>query len=500
MDEFNDIKLGWDFMSNVISADLVAKIAVSDQAKNILQNQSIEEQNKRIIEIHREIENLRKSINEHTYVNTPVDIFKGYATEEWHAHTFNIDAMRHDSTHRAKTLHENTFGSVDIDTDFGKQYSLKYSNTAKDAENMQAIIDMESGRPKYEGQERLIAAEQVEEAKNWAEKRRLKDAYSRPKVSFSHEDTEKHLVGKISDGEGNESLELTNKEAKKIAAEAKKGKFDPEKHGISKDPLIEKAKINYVNGALKAGLSAAAITAIMELVPELYKSVDYLIKNGYIDKEEIKKSGGKVISASGESFLTGSVAYIVDMAVDHGLLGDALKEADPSLVGAVVTIILGTVKDSIYVASGKITSREMGARFVDRLILTSGCFVSMKIGGAIAQALFPELPGIGYAIGSLLGCVIAVVYNIGKKKLISFCVDTGFTCFGLVEQDYQLPEDVLREMGVDIIPVLKTKISKTDIDTINVENHLDVVEYETIKLTVLKRGIIGVNKIGYVTS
>lgn len=51
---------------------------------------------------------------------------------------------------------------------------------------------------------------------------------------------------------------------------------------------------------------------------------------------------------------------------------------------------------------------------------------------------------------------VAVVYNIGKKKLISLCVEAGFTCFGLVEQDYELPEEILR------------------------------------------RGIIGVNKIGYV--
>jgi hypothetical protein len=38
----------------------------------------------------------------------------------------------------------------------------------------------------------------------------------------------------------------------------------------------------------------------------------------------------------------------------------------------------------------------------------------------------------------LIGTSFCVIYNIGKKKLISFCVDTGFTCFGLVEQNYEL--------------------------------------------------------------
>ncbi len=118
---------------------------------------------------------------------------------------------------------------------------------------------------------------------------------------------------------------------------------------------------------------------------------------------------------------------------------------------------------------------------------------------AIAQALFPELPGIGFAIGSLLGCSVAVVYNIGKKKLISFCVDTGFTCFGLVEQNYELPEEVLHEMGIETIPVPRTQVERIDVPRTQVmETSIEQSEYETIDITVLRRGVIGVNKVGYV--
>lgn len=131
----------------------------------------------------------------------------------------------------------------------------------------------------------------------------------------------------------------------------------------------------------------------------------------------------------------------------------ALKGANPSIVGVAVTVIFGTIKDSILVAAGKMSADEMGMHFVDTLVVSTGYLVSMKIGGAIAQALCPELPEIGYAIGSLLGCSVAVVYNIGKKKLISFCVDTGFTCFGLVEQSYELPEEILHEMRVHTVPI-----------------------------------------------
>lgn len=356
----------------------------------------------------------------------------------------------------------------------------------------------ETRTPKYQGQERLIAAEQVEEAKAWAHRRALKDIESRPDVSQSHMNTEEHLVGKISDGEGVELKELSIKESKQIAKEAKNGGFDPEKHGYSKDPFLDEVRIDYVNRAMKAGLTAAAITAITQIVPELYKAIDYLIKHGKIDLAGLKKSGKKVISASGEAFLRGSIAYGVEMAIQEGMLGEALTQVNPSVVGVAVTVILGTIKDSIMVAAGKMTTKEMGAKFVDTIVVSSGYLVGMKIGGVITQALCPQLPGVSYAIGSLLGCSLAVVYNIGKKKLISFCVDTGFTCFGLVEQNYELPEDVLQEMGVHYIPVPKTEVQRTDVNRTSTAVQINTTDYETIDIIVLRRGVIGVNRIGYV--
>lgn len=85
-----------------------------------------------------------------------------------------------------------------------------------------------------------------------------------------------------------------------------------------------------------------------------------------------------------------------------------------------------------------------------------------------------------------------------RERLISFCVDTGFTCFGLVEQNYELPEETLHEMGVHTIPVPRTEVSRTKVNTTAIDNKIQRAEYETINITILKRGIIGVNKIGYV--
>lgn len=498
MAELQDVKYGWDFMAKLLGADLAGQRAYSDYANNVMQNQQIGIQNQHLQEINDAIDRLAKSINEHPHLNLGEEQLKGYVAEEFVAGTFNVDALRKGSSHMAFTLQDNGYGSVDIGTNFGKSYSLKYANYADKAESYQAVLNRGTGLPKYEGQELLIAPEQVDDAKAWAVRRAATNKDIRPDVAASHEYTKEHLVGTISDSEGVESKPLSVKEAKKIAREAKNTEFDPEKHGITKEQYLAEVRVDYLNQVMKAGLTAATITAITQLVPELYKAIDYLIKHGEIDLAQLKKSGCKVITTSGEAFLRGSIAYGVQMALQEGLFGEALKSANPTIVGVVVTVVLGTIKNSIQVAAGKMTATEMGMQFVDTLVISSGYLVSMKIGGIIAQALFPELPGIGYAIGSLLGCSLAVVYSIGKKKLISFCVDTGFTCFGLVEQNYELPDEVLKELGIDTVKIGRAKVSTTQIAKIEPNSSVGRTSYETVNMTVLRRGVIGVNKIGYV--
>ena len=68
------------------------------------------------------------------------------------------------------------------------------------------------------------------------------------------------------------------------------------------------------------------------------------------------------------------------MAIQEGMLGEALTQVNPSVVGVAATVILGTIKDSIMVASGKMTTKEMGAKFVDTIVVSSGYLVGMKIG------------------------------------------------------------------------------------------------------------------------
>lgn len=57
------------------------------------------------------------------------------------------------------------------------------------------------------------------------------------------------------------------------------------------------------------------------------------------------------------------------------------------------------------------------------------------------------------------------------------------------------------EMGIETIPVPRTQIERVDVPRTQVMGTgIEQAEYETIDITVLRRGVIGVNKVGYVFS
>lgn len=55
---------------------------------------------------------------------------------------------------------------------------------------------------------------------------------------------------------------------------------------------------------------------------------------------------------------------------------------------------------------------------------------------------------------------------VGKNKLISFCKDSGFTCFGLVDQNYAVPEELLKEMGVETAQIGRAQIERSSVDAL----------------------------------
>ena len=70
--------------------------------------------------------------------------------------------------------------------------------------------------------------------------------------------------------------------------------------------------------------------------------------------------------------------------------------------------------------------------------------------------------------------------------------------FGLVEQDYKLPKNILEEIGVETFDYETFDVDSFEVDTFESETfNPDTFEPDTLDITFLRRGVIGVSKVGY---
>ena len=269
------------------------------------------------------------------------------------------------------------------------------------------------------------------------------EAARRPEQAYRYQETLNMLKDRLSDDKGAESIPLSKKEAEALATLAKQGKINADDLGLTTKELI---KYDYIiQQAFKAELTAATISIVLKVAPEIIKAIDYLIKNGEINAEQFREIGFAAVSGGAEGFIRGSVSAAITASCKAGLLGEALKSVDSTIVGTVTVLTMNVIKNAFQVALGKKTRTQLSGELV-RDMYISACSL---IGGGISQA-FIEVPVLGYMIGSFVGSIIgSFTYNIGYKAVVSFCVDSEFTMFGLVEQDYTLPKEVIEQMEIE---------------------------------------------------
>lgn len=472
--------------------------------------------------VNGEISEFIESVAHFKGMQSSVDTLKGDLAEFWHAGTFNIDAAVKGSGNRVQVDRSHDFGSVDvsgknIELDAGLKY---YKNGVESAKQQtksvfEAYKKYQSGGGKetleeylknrnyqddsvlndavYSGQIRVIPADQLTEATKWLERKIAEEGSKRPEQVERYRETLKLLKDRISDNHGNESIPLSEEDAKKLAQLAKEGKINPEEWGLTTEELI---KAEYIlKQALKAGLNAATISIVLRTAPEIINAIKYLIENGEVDEEQFKKIGFAALKGGSEGFVRGTVSAAITTACKSGVLGAALKSVDPTVIGAVTVLVMDTVKNSYKVATGKMTRYEMSNELM-RTMFTTTCSLAL---GATSQA-FIEVPVVGYMIGSFVGSLVgSFTYSVAYKPAISFCVDTGFTLFGLVNQDYVLPEDVIREIGIDVFDYEQLEYDKFKPEGFQFSTFTpDKFEPEKIDMTFLRRGVIGINEIGFI--
>ncbi len=458
---------------------------------------------------------------------------KGFIAEYWHADTYNINAALRKTENRAFIERSNQFASVDVSTNFGNDYSMKYYDAGADSAKQQALNVIQaynkylSGAKSrrtekimtleeylrnnnysedmqtliqsiYKGQGRVIPSDQLREAVRYLEKQIVKESakegINRTELLNSYKETLLMLTDRIKDGAGVESIPLSKKEAEAIAFLAKEGKFRPEDFGIKLENIITGEYI--LSQALEAGVNAAIITAVMKMLPELYSALQYIITKGELDVEYLKKSGEIILTAAGESFLRGCITSALTIMIKSGKLGEQLTKLDANLIGGMVIIAIDAIKCSCKVAMKKMSYSDMANILATDLVVSSLAYT----GGVLGQIVLPELPVIGYMIGNFVGAVLGTaVTGITKEICMSFCVHAGFAFWGMVQQDYVFPENYLETIGIKTNQLEKSTWKNNHMKTNQIKtNCFTENQIKTINVYWLKRGIVGINHIAYI--
>ncbi len=475
-------------------------------------------------QVDEEIAKLIHDLNAFESFKTKPDMLKGDIAEFWHSDTFNVNAVARGTANRAFVDRSHDFASADISSNFGEVFGLKYYKDGAASAKQQAKSVFErfheyqasGGKdtleaflekrgfaddavlhdPIYYGQIRVIPKDQLETACEWLRRKIATESVIRPEQVERYRETLERLSDRLSDGLGTESIPLSEADAKALAALAKEGDVTAEELkqlGISADEVI---RFEYLaKEAFKSGLTAATISVVLNVAPEIYKAIDYLIKNGELDEKQFQRIGFAALKGGSEGFVRGTVSAAITIACKSGMLGEAMKGISPSIVGMATVLAMDTMQNAFKVACGQMTRTELAQELIRELIVSSSALAV----GTVVQA-FIEIPVVGFMIGSFIGSAIgSFAYNCGYNAVMSFCVETGFTMFGLVKQDYTLPEDILENIGLDVFKYEKFKPVQFRSNGFK-PTAFGQKQFEpnTLGITVLRRGVIGVAQIGYV--
>ena len=383
----------------------------------------------------------------------------GFLAEKWATDTFNINAVANGSNERATTVGSTELGSVDVATSYGENASLKYYQDANGSASAQAKTVLEAYREYYtnasknsskeplslgeyldkngydaetqdallssiyEGQTRIIPTDQMTEATQYLQGRIDKLSNIEGDVASartkSYQETLSNLRDRLEAPDGTQSEPLTYEELQAIAEVSKEGNFKPEEFGISLSSVISPKYV--VKQAVGTGVEVAAINTVLTVGPDVYSILKEAAELGEIDEDALKETGVEGAIAASEGFVEGSVSRIITTMCSTGVLGEALKDANPSVVATLTVLVIEGAIHGYELSQGKITSDEYGNMMVDRLMVSLLALPT----SALFLAILPATH-IAMAMGCMAGGMVACIGYMVAKEAVMEIVDGGF--------------------------------------------------------------------------
>ena len=381
----------------------------------------------------------------------------GFLAEKWASDTFNLNAVANGSDYRAEVVGSNEFGSVDVATNYGENASLKYYQTANGSASAQAKTLLEAYReycsnttkeepptlaeymnergydPEtqdallssvYEGQTRIIPSDQLSEATAYIQGRIDRLSTIEGDVAGartqSYQETLDRLRDRLSAPDGTESTPLTHEDAQAIAELSKEGNFKPEDFGLTVSSIISPKYV--VKQAIGTGIEIAALNTVFTVGPYVYSILKEAAQTGNLDENALKESGIEGAIAASEGFVEGSVSRVVTTLCQSGVLGEALKDASPSIVATMTILMIEASIHGYELSQGKITAEEYGNMMVDRLMIS---LLALPTSALFLAAL--PATHIAMLAGCMAGGMIACVgYTVAKNAVMDIVDGGGF--------------------------------------------------------------------------
>jgi hypothetical protein len=415
--------------------------------------------------------------------NVGVDYVKGNIAEVWHAKTLNVSAVaKNNDDIWANAAGNNKTGQ---DVSYGNSTTashaeLKYYKTAEGSAR-------ELGNPAYSDSQKIVPTDQLQGVITESQKQAARNQDIRPEVAAAYQDTADTVSDRI-EVDGITSKPLSEGDAKGIASDFKRdGEINPDVYGLNTESFIEWADIFRESGS--AALNAAAFSAALTAAPHVYRIVAQYVQSGQLDTRLMRQGASHVFASSSGAGLRGGLAAVITGSCKAGLMGQSLKGISPSAVGMATAMALNSIENSWRYAQGQISGKELAfnsSRDAVALVMGGG-------GAALGQMMIP-VPVLGALLGNLVGSTLgAVGVSYANNKVLGICVESGWTFWGLVDQSYVVPEDVLNEAGFDLFARQIFMPEQFNIARFNSpsfhENHLG--------FTVVRRGVISFNTVGY---
>lgn len=406
----------------------------------------------------------------------------GFAAEKWAAGTFNINSAANNSNYTAEVVGSNGFGSVDVSTNYGENASLKYYQTANESANAQAKSVIKaygeyksrSSNPKtfeeylnsnnidsktkeaiyksvYEGQTRIIPADQLTEATQYLQGKISKLSMVEGEATSLQIKTYKEVIEKLRDRlqapDGTQSIPLTNEEAQAIAELSQKGQFKPEDFGVTLSQVVNYKVI--LKQAMGTGLGVGFLKTAFEVGPDLFSTIIEAAKYGKIDENHLKKIGIDGAIAMSEGFVEGSISSTIVSLCASGKLGEGLKGASPTIVATLTFLVIEAAISGYDLAKGKITEEQFANMMIDRIMIS----LLMVPTSALAIAILPASK-IAVVAGCMAGgLLVCTAYGAAKEAIMDITDKGGIIAI------------VPKEIADPLSSVRKT-ISELNIDNI----------------------------------